>query len=334
MKSSERSPPVATDIAAAARGKPRFGAVLRQFRRSGSEGDPDALVLYFAYGAKGRAVLEGRLIDHQVHKPFAARDPSFVNLHRTLRLMFNAERPHRAVRVEFAGRTWDADTDAEGYFVLEMISLDELPPGWHTVQVSAGPARATISLLLAPAQNRHGVISDVDDTIMITEVTRFSSMLRNTFLKNPLQRLIVPGMPALFRALAARNPESATAPLFYLSASPRQLHMPLQAMLDHHGFPPGVLITKRVTNDATREPLLDQMKYKLERLEEILMRVPHATFTLLGDDGEHDPEIFDALRARYPERIDGIWIRGVRIDSQPRLKGQRELHELLQQHVR
>jgi phosphatidate phosphatase APP1 len=334
MKSSERSPPVAIDIATAARGKPRFGAVLQQFRRARSEGGPDALVLYFAYGANGRAVLEGRLIDHQIHQPFSERDSSLINLHRTLRLVFNAERPHRTVRVELGERTWDADTDAEGYFLIEMSSLDEFPPGWHTVQVSAGPARAAISLLLAPAQNRHGVISDVDDTIMITEVTRFSSMLQNTFLKNPLQRLIVPGMPALFRALAARNPESATAPLFYLSASPRQLHMPLQAVLDHHGFPPGVLITKRVTNDATREPLLDQMKYKLKRLEEILMRVPHATFTLLGDDGEHDPEIFDAISARYPERIDGIWIRNVRIGSHGRLQGQRELQELLQQHVR
>ncbi|MET0985210.1 MAG: phosphatase domain-containing protein [Steroidobacteraceae bacterium] len=299
----------------AARGRRRFGAVLRQFKRDPTSAGPDALVLYYAYGANGHAVLEGRVIDHQVSRPLGTSDSRFVNLSRTLRLVFNEERAHFPVNVALYDRRWEVRTDVEGYFHLEMQALDGVAGGWHPIEVSAGRTQARIPLLLPPPENRHGVISDIDDTIMVTDVNRWSTMLANTFLKNPLQRQIVRGMPELFRILAARNSLPSAAPVFYVSASPRQLHMPLQAVLDHHGFPPGVLITKRVTNDATREPLRDQMTYKLKRIEEILARVAHVTFTLIGDDGEHDPEIFREVRGRHPHRIDHVWIRRVHPDS-------------------
>lgn len=314
----------------AARGRRRFGAVLRQFKREKPGAGPDALVLYYAYGANGLAVLEGRVIDHQVARPLEISDSRFVNLSRTLRLVFNEERAHFPVNVLLYDRQWQLRTDVEGYFHLEMQALDGLAGGWHSIDVSAGRTAARIPLLLTPPENRHAVISDIDDTIMVTEVNRWSALLANTFLKNPLQRQIVRGMPELFRLLAARNPLPSAAPVFYVSASPRQLHMPLQAVLDHHGFPPGVLITKRVTNDSTREPLRDQMAYKLRRIEEILARVAQATFTLIGDDGEQDPEIFQEIRRRHPHRIDHVWIRRVHPDPRRvQFEDQKDLAELL-----
>jgi phosphatidate phosphatase APP1 len=288
------------------------------------------LVLYYAFGSGGAAVLEGRLIDQQAHALPTLDDSRRRNLRRNLRLLFNKERGHTPVCATLDDRHWRARTDVEGYFSIELQRLDALAFGWHRVRVTAGPITARIPLLLLPPENVHGVISDFDDTLMITEVNRRWRMLANTFLRNPLQRHVVPGMPALFRSLVNRNPSPEAAPVFYLSASPRQLHMPLQAVLDHNGFPPGVLITKRVTNDATREPLFDQMRYKLARCEEILARAPQVRFTLIGDDGEHDPEIFHELRQRYPQRIDAIWIRRVHPDPlRVRLPDQSDVGEVL-----
>jgi phosphatidate phosphatase APP1 len=302
--------------------------MLGQFARG--RAGADALVLYFAFGSAGTAVLEGRLIDGQIHAMPTLHDSRRRNLRRNLRLLFNKERGHVPVCATLGERHWRAHTDVEGYFRIELQRLEALAFGWHRVRVTAGAVTAHIPLLLLSPDNVHGVISDFDDTLMITEVNRRWRMLANTFLRNPLQRRIVPGMPALFRSLAARNPAPAAAPVFYVSASPRQLHMPLQAVLDHNGFPPGVLITKRVTNDATREPLFDQVRYKLGRCEEILVRAPGVRFTLIGDDGEHDPEIFHELRERYPQRIDAIWIRRVHPDpARIRLPGQLDVSEVL-----
>lgn len=310
--------------------KARVGAMLGQWRRSRDPRAPDALVLYFAFGSQGSAVLEGRVIDQQVMRVNALLDSRTRNLRRNLQLLFNKERAHLPVAATAFGRTWSAQTDVEGYFRIEIDNLDPLANGWHRVEVSSGSATAHIPMLLVPPPNAHGVISDFDDTLMVTEVNRRWRMLSNTFFRNPLQRRVVAGMPDAFRKLASRNAVPSAAPLFYLSASPRQLHMPLQAVLDHNGFPPGVLITKRVTNDATREPILDQMSYKLARCEDILARTPGVTFTLIGDDGEHDPEIFARLASKHPQRIERVYIR--RVNPNPkrlRVDGQADVEELL-----
>ena len=112
-----------------------------------------------------------------------------------------------------------------------------------------------------PPGNRLGLISDIDDTILISEVTQKRRLLANTFLKNAKQRQAVPGMASLYTRLMAQNAEPASAPLFYLSASPRQLQDAISEFLGHNAFPPGVLLTKRVSNDFSGDPLLDQLSY-------------------------------------------------------------------------
>lgn len=185
-------------------------------------------------------------------------------------------------------------------------------------------------LLVVPEANVHGLISDLDDTIIITDVTSTRRMLANTLLRNPMQREAIPGTDALYRELAARNADAAAAPTFYLSASPRQLHFSIETFLAYNGFPRGVLITKRVTNDETSEPLRDQMAYKKVKIEEILARVPHARFTLIGDDGERDPEIYEEIRRLHPARIEAVWIRRVHPDpARPRPADQGDLAVLL-----
>ena len=308
----------------------RFGGMLGQWRRGRDARSPDALVLYFAFGSQGSAVLEGRVIDRQVLRTNALLDSRTINLRRNLQLLFNRERGQLPVTASVFGRSWTVTTDIEGYFRIALDDLDPLASGWHRVEVTSGSATAHIPLLLIPPQNAHGVISDFDDTLMITEVNRRWRMLANTFLRNPLQRRVVEGMPAAFRKLASRNVVPTAAPLFFLSASPRQLHMPLQAVLDHNGFPPGVLITKRVTNDSTREPILDQMRYKLARCEDILARTPGVRFTLIGDDGEHDPEIFHRFASQHADRIERIYIRRVHPNPlRAKIEGQADVLELL-----
>jgi phosphatidate phosphatase APP1 len=185
---------------------------------------------------------------------------------------------------------------------------------------------------MVPAANVQGVISDFDDTVVISEVNRFFRLLGHSLLRNPQQREPVPGMADAYARLIGSNPQAGAAPLFYLSASPRQLQASIQSFLDYNGFPRGVLITKRVTNDDTSDPLRDQVRYKTEKLVDIFERLPTVRFTLIGDDGEQDPEIYRALQQRYPERVAAIWIRRVHPDPRRvRIEGQGDVADLLKQ---
>lgn len=291
-----------------------------------ADDDRDALVIYPAYGNAGAAIIEGRVIEDRGSAAHGIDAPWWRNLWRNARLMVNSEREDARATLNVAGRAFQVKTDEEGYFSQAVAGMPALAPGWHTVRGQVGDVAADGRLLVVPAENTVGVISDLDDTLLVTEVNSKRALLTNTFLKSPRQRQAVAGAAQFIRTVAARNPQPAAAPVIYLSASPRQLQANILDFLDHNGFPPGVLLTKRVTNDRTSDPLADQVAYKSAKLEEIFARLPHVRFVLMGDDGERDPEIYQQLREKYPLRVERILIRRVNPDPARRaIDGQVDL---------
>lgn len=274
----------------------------------------DAIVLYPGYGDARGAVVEGRVIESESIKAASATDSWWRNLVRNLRMLFNNERKGRNVTVYVAGRDWSTVTDDEGYLKVTIDDARTLTPGWRPVTARVRDQSGAGALLIVPPGNKLGIISDIDDTILVSDVTDKNKLLANTFLKNPLQRKAVPGVADFYRRLAGRNPQPETAPIIYLSASPRQLHGSIQTFLDINRFPRGVLITKKVTNDRTSEPLTNQIAYKTQKIEDIFARLPHVRFVLVGDDGEKDPETYHDVYTRYPTRVEAIWIRRVHAD--------------------
>ena len=293
----------------------------------------DAIVLYTAYGSRGSATIEGRVIERKSSPEPSEDDGRRSNLRRNLGLLINDERAGRPVRVCIGEQLWEAVTDEEGYFRIEATRLDALAHGWHPVLARSGEASVEGALLLIPDGAVHGVISDLDDTILVSEVNSTRRMLRSALLRNPLQREAVAGSAKLYASLAARNADPASAPIFYLSGSPRQLYSSIELFLRHNGYPRGVVIAKRVTDDETSEPLRDQVLYKSRRIAEIFAAAPDVRYTLIGDDTERDPEIYREVQRLHPGRVDAIWIRRVNPDpARPRLPGQGNLDDLLREH--
>ena len=153
------------------------------------------------------------------------------------------------------------------------------------------------------------VVSDVDDTIKISQVRDRRAMLANTFLR-PFRP--VPGMAAAYRRLAAGG-----ATFHYLSASPWQLYEFLAEFLAAEKFPPGTLHLKyfRLTDSTFWDLFASQEEYKSKVLEELLAAFPQRRFLLVGDTGEQDPEIFARMARAHPEQVVGIWLRNVTEES-------------------
>lgn len=297
-----------------------------------ARGGEDEVIVYPGYGDARGAQVEGRVIERRERGEVTADDGKLRNLARNARRLKNDERKQRPVTVTVNGREWATQSDDEGYFRVALEAAAPLSPGWHRVEAVSGRATGHGELLIVPPGNEIGLISDIDDTILVSEVNDKSRLLANSLLKNPAQRQAVSGMAELYAQRSGANPQAGAAPLFYLSASPRQLQRPLAEFLARNRFPRGVLITKRVTTDRSSEPLVDQFAYKTRKIEELFTRLPEARFVLVGDDGERDPEIYDWVRNKYPERVEAIWIRRVNPDpARPVLAGQRDLSEVLAQ---
>jgi len=154
------------------------------------------------------------------------------------------------------------------------------------------------------------VVSDIDDTIKITEVRDKKATLRSTFLR---EFQPVPGMAELYRNLAKSN----HAAFHYVSASPWQLYEPLAEFVTTHGFPEGTFELKEFRwKDRSFFSLFgDPEKYKAGVIEPLLRQFPRRRFMLIGDSGERDPEIYGALARKFPQQITRICIRDVTNES-------------------
>ena len=166
--------------------------------------------------------------------------------------------------------------------------------------VATGPSRVKISLI---SPQGISVISDLDDTIKISEVGNKRSLLTHTFLK---EYAAVPGMSSLYARWASQGVSFS-----YITASPWQLFVPVEDFLRKTGFPEGTLSMKsfRWKDSSFFDLFVNNGKYKRPLAEEILSRLPHRSFYLVGDSGENDIELYCSLAEVYPNQIKGIFIR-------------------------
>lgn len=178
--------------------------------------------------------------------------------------------------------TADVPTGSTG--ILEMKTVFAEPEGW-------------------------AVISDVDDTIKITQTSDPIGILRSTFVSDPTP---VPGMPELYAYL--QTIVTTTAPWFYLSASPYNLYPFLREFRDSH-FPHGQLIL-RDSSWFTISGLLSNLtlgteQYKIDRIKKVHRWLPKRKLILIGDSTQSDPEAYGEIARLYPGWVKLILIRRV-----------------------
>jgi phosphatidate phosphatase APP1 len=150
------------------------------------------------------------------------------------------------------------------------------------------------------------VISDIDDTIKISQVRNRSELARNTFCR-PFKA--VPGMSGLYQSWRT----NAGAQFHYVSASPWQLYEPLSEFIRSNAFPAGTFHMKhfRVKDETFWDLFQSPERYKPDVIAPILERFPERRFLLVGDSGEKDPEVYGALARRHRKQIVRICIRDV-----------------------
>jgi hypothetical protein len=175
-----------------------------------------------------------------------------------------------------------------------------------TAELPPGDTRALAGESALLDDTGLSVISDIDDTIKITQVRDRRATLRNTFLR-PFEP--VSGMAGLYQNLARSN----RAEFHYVSASPWQLYLPLSEFVRSNGFPSGTFALKkfRWKDRSFLSLFADPEKYKPAVIEPVLKKFSNRQFLLIGDSGERDPEVYAALARKYPQQIVGIWIRDV-----------------------
>jgi phosphatidate phosphatase APP1 len=232
------------------------------------------------------------------------------------------EIPRALVEVEFGDNTFEVRTDMEGYFIVDQPLAHSvevhnriwqrafcrvIKTPWQEVDVYQ-----ITEILVLPDYVRKGVISDIDDTILRTEL---KSLLKwraiyLTFLKSAAGRQFFQQGPAFYRKLKEKLSPGKPTPFFYVSKSPWNLHDVLIDFIKLNKFPAGPVFLRDIGLPHQKRPK-GYLGHKLVHIRKIMDTFPHIQFVLIGDIMEADPRIYLDITQHYPGRVLGIYLRDV-----------------------
>lgn len=236
---------------------------------------------------------------------YAARLRSVELETRGWRAFFAAPVADEQVTVRVNDRIVTTRTDRGGYVDLT-VRGHGLTPGWHQVYLDSPRARPIEApVLVVGSQVTHGIISDIDDTVLSTSLPRPMIAAWNTFVRSEGARRPVPGMATMYRELLATRPE---APVIYLSTGAWNTGPQLTRFLRRNGYPTGPMLLTDwgPTNTGWFRSGQEHKRAQLHRLARDL---PNVRWLLVGDDGQHDPSIYTEFASKRPDRVRGIALR-------------------------
>jgi len=215
-----------------------------------------------------------------------------------------ASAPNVRVLVRVGDARHEVVSGRGGYVDVELAA--RLEPGWAAVQLSVGdetPSEAAVNVI--DRKVRRGIVSDIDDTVMVTALPRPLVAMWNTFFRRETSRKPVPGMASLYARLLETEPGT---PVIYLSTGPWNVAPAIDQFLARHGFPRGPLLMTDwgPTPDSWFRSGQDHKRTQLRRL---MRELPDLRWVLVGDDGQHDPQLYAEAAVAAPRQVRAVLIR-------------------------
>jgi phosphatidate phosphatase APP1 len=208
------------------------------------------------------------------------------------------------VTIEVGGVRHVVQSSRGGY--IDTVVPVRLPPGWSTAVLRApGTPDVHAALRVVGADETLGIITDVDDTVLVTALPRPLLAFWNTFVRHEESRRPVPGTAELFAALTRYSPGAFVV---YVSTGAWNVAPSLQRFLRRRRLPAGPLLLTDwgPTPDGWFRSGQDHKRATLRRL---LDELPQLRWVLVGDDGQHDPQLYDELVWARPDAVRLVAVR-------------------------
>ncbi len=271
---------------------------------------PPKVTTYRGYGTTSEVRMRGRVLEAFTAPawPDSLEASRLDTLAATASRFLTAELGGVAVTGDIGDHGSHAESDPEGF--VEVRVTGEFRPGWQVGRMQPnGGAEAEVRVLVPPTDAPYLVISDIDDTVLVTDVDQPIRMIARTLMSPPGRRRVIPGIAELYARLTGEATGPLRAPMFYLSSSPWNLHGLIDRILSQNDLPEGPLLLSDwgfTPEWAIRAPA---MTHKLRHIEDLAATYPDLPIILIGDSGEHDPEVYAAAAERLGDRIAAILIR-------------------------
>jgi phosphatidate phosphatase APP1 len=202
----------------------------------------------------------------------------------------------------------------DGNFTVSLSGADKpFETGFATAEANVKGADTGIATVnVMPTTAPFFVVSDFDDTLAVTNVLDKSALVKASLLQDEKTQPVVEGMAEFYACLETDKP---ARPAFALvSGSPVQYVNRIRDFLAAHRFPTLGLYLRDLGPDTLSN-------YKQPVIRALMKELPNDV-VLVGDSGEHDPEVYSQIRAEYPSRVKAIYIRNAgKADDAKRFDG-------------
>lgn len=259
---------------------------------------------------------------------------------RGFRNFMGQPNPFHIVEVDLPLITGEVETvsiQADRSGIVDAVLDAQMEPGIHDVVLRSAhfpdtEVTTTITVIDDDHQ-RVGVVSDIDDTVMVTVLPRPLLAFWNAFVVQQTTRRIVSGMPVFYQLIrraynvgehvgpgagsvtgtGATTP-GGRVPFIYLSTGAWNVSPVLSRFLFKNGYPVGPLLLTDwgPTNTGFFRSGSDHKKQSLEQLAQMF---PTLQWILVGDDGQHDPQTYSTFVTNHPDRVKAVAIRELSPDQ-------------------
>jgi phosphatidate phosphatase APP1 len=236
-----------------------------------------------------------------------------ANFDRRIKLIVADNERGKQIVIDLAGQRFTLPRTAPNGHVVGEFVLDADAVTQHARDgkltfaaiLQSGDQRAFTGSIHLISPTGISVISDFDDTVKVTQVSDRAKMLANSLYRD---YQAIPGMSDRYASWAQQG-----VAFHFVSSSPWHLYEPIKEFLDSSKFPSSSMSLKHVRfRDATLLNLFKKgIKTKPAQIVPIITAYPQRHFILIGDSGEHDPEVYADMHRKFPEQVKRIYIHNV-----------------------
>lgn len=283
------------------------------------------LKLYRGYANEEELIVMGHVFRPTTKAEYDFQKRDFGNARRVIRMFRIKTQANAEVFLHFENQTIRTKTLEDGYFKFCIPLETETGYGWMPYRVSLhhhGDEISEEDSFIRPHIGKLGFISDIDDTFLMSYTRNIFKKMYVLLFRGVNDRKVFEGVVPHYQALARAHQleEDKTNAFFYVSSSEWNLYRFIVDFTKLHQLPRAVLLLKDI-----KTSLMDFLvtgrgdhNHKFEKIRHIIEFYPGLHYTLIGDDSQQDPFLYESICKIFPVTVKAVYIRQTGRSKKPK----------------
>ena len=285
--------------------------------------------LYRGYANKKELVVFGHVVEKYPSGDHKYTRKGFRYARTIIELFSIKTIPNLKLILRVGSLVAETTAEEDGYFRFQVPFKEFQDGGWHQYEVSVDDEVdghkyhvTRQEEFFIPFESSYGIISDIDDTFLVSHSRRSFKKLFVLLSKNVLARKPFDDVVQHYQLLSFAtkvHPLEHTNIFFYVSSSEWNLYDMIVRFAELNGLPKAILKLKKIKSGLDDFVMTGAGSHghKLRKIQNIIEFYPELQFILLGDDTQKDPEIYEQVCKQFTKNIRAVYIRQTRTRSKP-----------------